>query len=239
MQLIYASIRTSYIILSTYSWGSSYRSVRPCSQGLRRCPWPCSTYASAARRRTMPPPRLPSGRSTRRRSTPAPWSYLASSWSLSSFFMISLPGFASSILMKDTRKSTTESARVYASGMIWHFRTVLELTTNKGLNQRWMDGSVWFVLLLPALPSGPWTSWVRPACSSRSCRCYWLLQHEENTDQVSDADRSSFRVERKPCNWLLTTHVEDNVLHANLALTLGALLLLIVPPRDPDQTKHR
>ena len=152
--------------------------------------------------------------------------------------MISLPGFASSILMKDTRKSTTESARVHASGMIWHFRTVLELTTNKGLNQRWMDGSVWFVLLLPALPSGPWTSWVRPACSSRSCRCYWLLQHEENTDQVSDADRSSSRVERKPCNWLLTTHVEDNVLHANLALTLGALLL-VVPPRDPDQTKHQ
>ena len=81
MQLIYASIRTSYIILTTHGWGFSYRSVRPCSQGLRRCPWPCSACASAARRRTMPPPRLPSGRSTRRRSTPAPWSYPASSWS--------------------------------------------------------------------------------------------------------------------------------------------------------------
>ena len=42
----------------------------------------------------------------------------SSTLELSSFFMISLPRFGSSILMKDTRKSTTESTRVHASGMI-------------------------------------------------------------------------------------------------------------------------
>lgn len=43
----------------------------------------------------------------------------------------------------------------------------------------------------------------------------------------------SFRVQTKSNN-LLTTHVKDDVLHAHLALTLGALLLLIDPTQDPE-----
>jgi hypothetical protein len=67
------------------------------------------------------------------------------------------------------------------------------------------------------------------ACSSKRDR----FRNMQNDSGVLIRIMQSFRVQTKSNN-LLTTHVKDDVLHAHLALTLGALLLLIDPTQDPE-----